>query len=114
MTMKHSSASKVSLRRFRPGIALISDGYTNGIIGAIITILMRNYPESKFGMQYNGRLLGAAAFYMVVCGFCSNRQQKMVDGACYMVIFSAAAGIWSVYVMVDMAWLVHNEIPSPR
>ncbi|KAI5998677.1 major facilitator superfamily domain-containing protein [Pisolithus albus] len=43
---------------------------------------MRNYPESKFGMQYNGRLLGG--------------------------IILAAAGIWSSYVMVDMAWLVRG------
>ncbi|KAI6110375.1 hypothetical protein EDD16DRAFT_1241879 [Pisolithus croceorrhizus] len=54
MTMERSSTDLKSALRIRCGSALLSD-----VIGAIITILMRIYPESEFGLQYYGKLLGS-------------------------------------------------------
>ncbi|KAI6025184.1 hypothetical protein BKA83DRAFT_3361552 [Pisolithus microcarpus] len=96
MTIKRSSASKVSLLRFPYGIALISDGYTNGVIGAIITLLTRYYPESELGMQYRGQLLGSimlagTAICMLAFGRGSQRHNKMMFAAFYIGFFSIIA-----------------------
>ncbi|KAI5990105.1 major facilitator superfamily domain-containing protein [Pisolithus albus] len=106
-----SSASKVSLRRFRPGIALISDGYTNGIIGAIITMLTRDFPQSEVGMQYYGRLLAsimlaATAISILLAGLRSSHPHRILVSTFFIAIFSTYASLWSECVWEDTAWLV--------
>ncbi|KAI6133591.1 hypothetical protein EV401DRAFT_103300 [Pisolithus croceorrhizus] len=82
MTMERSSTDLKSALRIRCGSALLSDGYTNEVIGAIITILMRIYPESEFGLQYYGKLLGSimlagTVFGMLVLGCISDCKLRM-------------------------------------
>ncbi|KAI6133564.1 major facilitator superfamily domain-containing protein [Pisolithus croceorrhizus] len=53
---------------FACGTALFSDGYANGIIGAVNTLLTRIYPGSKFGTQSYSDILTSIAFAGTVCG----------------------------------------------
>lgn len=82
---------------FACGTALFSDGYANGIIGAVNTILTRLYPGSKFGTQSYSDILTSIAFAGTVCGMLLfgwisdkvGRKAGMMSAALIVALFSA-------------------------
>lgn len=98
--MKSSSADVMSLVRFSCGSILFSDGYTNGVIGVVITVFTRIYPEGEFGMQYYSKLLGSGmlagtVFGMLVFGCTSNRQLRLAVAASLLLTCSVVSGAWA-------------------
>ncbi|KAI5998667.1 major facilitator superfamily domain-containing protein [Pisolithus albus] len=113
MTMERSSAGTVSLRcRLNCFTILFSDGYINGLIGTAITILTREYPESKFGMQYYSKLLGSitlagTVFGMLVFGCTSDRLLRMSFAVSVALLLSMSCGTWGfVFGNNDIATVV--------
>ncbi|KAI6155584.1 major facilitator superfamily domain-containing protein [Pisolithus tinctorius] len=56
------------------GAALFSNGYSNGVIGAVITLLTREHPGGQFGTQFHSKLLASmvypgTVFGMLLCGW---------------------------------------------
>lgn len=113
MTMERSSAGTVSLRcRLSCFTILFSDGYINGLIGTAITILTREYPESKFGMQYYSKLLGSVTlagtvFGMLVFGCTLDRLLRMSFAVSLALLLSMSCGTWGfVFGNSDIAAVV--------
>ncbi|KAI6155656.1 MFS Git1p-related glycerophosphoinositol and glycerophosphocholine permease, partial [Pisolithus tinctorius] len=48
------------------GIALFSNGYNIAVIGAVITLLSREYPDSQFGLQHYSNVLTSTVFAGIV------------------------------------------------
>jgi MFS family permease len=84
------------LYRNRCGTALFSDGYANGIIGSVNTILRRLYPDEVKQQNY-GTILSSLAFAGTVVGMLSfgyisdrvGRKFGMMSATLIVALFSA-------------------------
>ncbi|KAI5993115.1 metabolite transporter [Pisolithus marmoratus] len=83
------------LLQFGPtSAARFLNGYTNAVIGAVITLLTRQYPGSQFGTQYYTKLLASmvpagTVFHLLIFGW-------WPDSACLAVVFGYLNVFFSV------------------
>ncbi|KAI6140631.1 major facilitator superfamily domain-containing protein [Pisolithus tinctorius] len=104
------SVRPVSFTQLASGAALLSEGYCNGIMGAVITVLTREYPESQFGTQYYSKVLASITFPGIVCGalifgWTSDRRLRIGLAGVLVLYCSVFTSVWSS-IPVDVGVLV--------
>ncbi|KAI5987589.1 hypothetical protein EDC04DRAFT_2821773 [Pisolithus marmoratus] len=83
------------LRTF-PGVVRFSNSYTTALIGAVITLLIREYGGSQFGTPYYSKLLASMApagtvFYLLICGWWSDN--VYLAAVCYFMCLHFCASV---------------------
>ncbi|GAA5954253.1 hypothetical protein JCM3765_005332 [Sporobolomyces pararoseus] len=121
MSVSDHSATSVQLKKkkfgtgpiavvFACGTSLFADGYVNGIVGEINTILRRLYPEEYAGSNYStlfssmgfaGTVLGMLAFGYFVDRI--GRKSGMLASSAFIIVFVAlSAGAYAGGTVVGM------------